>query len=615
MERRKIIPLDKIEDCLEELFGLSDGEESEDGFESGEEETEAVFTEPSQEELLDVLNAPSTSSAADLGSTVPSDEYVVNADGVQIESISDTDDDDDDQNWKKVYFPHLPPTDRFDDSPLKLKGVLPPRSSPIIYFELFFSDEVLTHIVEQTNLYALQNKQKNWENTFVTEIRAFLGMLVLMGVHPLPNIDLYWSSDPFFCVSEIADVMTSKRFKMILKNLHLNDNSQMPKKGEPQFDKLYKIRPLIKTMNETFQSAAKNTCSQSIDECMVKFKGRSSLKQFLPNKPVKRGFKIWARCDSQTGYLFEFEIYTGKKGNEAETGLGESVVKDLCQKLIDEKLENVHVTFDNFFSSTELLQKLYENNIYSTSTVRTNRTNLPKKFRRLAKKNQTKQPVLKLAKGQYKWRVNRNVSFFTWMDTKLVTILSTAYHPKSKVTCKRTQKDGSKKEFPCPLGILEYTKRMGGVDRFDQKRGTYQIARKSKRWWMRLFYFFVDAAITNAYILYAQKIRYPINNLQFRTTLGRNLIGNFTSRKRRISSLPCFATKKPKIESRQKAKYGIPDEMRLTDVGSHLPSPLPTFRRCRACSSKEIAKKSKIQCSTCGVALCIVPCFAEFHKL
>lgn len=112
-----------------------------------------------------------------------------------------------------------------------------------------------------------------------------------MGVHPLPNIDLYWSSDPFFCVSEIADVMTSKRFKMILKNLHLNDNSQMPKKGEPQFDKLYKIRPLIKTMNETFQSAAKNTCSQSIDECMVKFKGRSSLKQFLPNKPMKRGFK------------------------------------------------------------------------------------------------------------------------------------------------------------------------------------------------------------------------------------------------------------------------------------------------------------------------------------
>ncbi|CAH2088567.1 unnamed protein product [Euphydryas editha] len=334
----------------------------------------------------------------------------------------------------------------YDD--MKLKGVLPPRSSPIIYFKLFFSDEVLTHIVEQTNLYALQNKQKNWENTFVTEIRAFLGMLVLMGVHPLPNIDLYWSSDPFFCVSEIADVMTSKRFKMILKNLHLNDNSQMPKKGEPQFDKLYKIRPLIKTMNETFQSAAKNKCSQSIDECMVKFKGRSSLKQFLPNKPVKRGFKIWARCDSQTGYLFEFEIYTGKKGNEAETGLGESVVKDLCQKLIDEKLENVHVTFDNYFSSTELLQKLYENNIYSTSTVRTNRTNLPKKFRRLAKKNQAKQSVLKLAKGQYKWRVIRNVSFFTWMDTKLVTILSTAYHPKSKVTCKRTQKDGSKKEFP-----------------------------------------------------------------------------------------------------------------------------------------------------------------------
>lgn len=30
-------------------------------------------------------------------------------------------------------------------------------------------------------------------------------------------------------------------------------------------------------------------------------------------------------------------------------------------------------------------------------------------------------------------------------------------------------KDGKKKTFPCPLAITEYTKRMGGVDRFDQK--------------------------------------------------------------------------------------------------------------------------------------------------
>ena len=33
----------------------------------------------------------------------------------------------------------------------------------------------------------------------------------------------------------------------------------------------------------------------AIDEAMVKYKGRSSLKQYLPMKPIKRGFKVWVR--------------------------------------------------------------------------------------------------------------------------------------------------------------------------------------------------------------------------------------------------------------------------------------------------------------------------------
>ncbi|KAL0830006.1 hypothetical protein ABMA28_003464 [Loxostege sticticalis] len=235
--------------------------------------------------------------------------------------MSDTEDEND-ENWKKVFYPHTPPIESFDDRPLRPSQVYPIRSSPLAYFSSFFSQEVINHILEQTNLYASQNRQKDWEDVTIAEMKAFLGMLVLMGVHPLPNVDLYWSSDPLF--------------------------------------RLYKIRPMISLMNTAFKNSANNTASQSIDECMIKFKGRSTLKQYMPKKPVKRGFKVWARCDSQTGYLFEFEIYTGKKENESETGLGAAVVKNLCKELIDENLENVHVAFDNFFASTELLQDLYQ---------------------------------------------------------------------------------------------------------------------------------------------------------------------------------------------------------------------------------------------------------------
>ena len=57
---------------------------------------------------------------------------------------------------------------------------------------------------------------------------------------------------------------------------------------------------------------------------MVPYKGRSSLKQYMPKKPVKRGLKVWVRADSVTGYISRFQIYTGKKSTEK--GLGARVV-------------------------------------------------------------------------------------------------------------------------------------------------------------------------------------------------------------------------------------------------------------------------------------------------
>ncbi|CAF4891613.1 unnamed protein product [Pieris macdunnoughi] len=101
---------------------------------------------------------------------------------------------------------------------------------------------------------------------------------------------------------------------------------------------------------------------------------------------------------------------------------------------------------------------------------------------------------------------------------------------------------------------------------------------------------------------------------QFRTMLGRNLVDNYTSRKRTINSLPTFVTKRPTPDSRQKTVYGVPETLRLADVGTHLPGELPKYRRCRYCSSKGNSKKSKIECVRCRVALCAVPCFADFHQ-
>lgn len=208
--------------------------------------------------------------------------------------------------------------------------------------------------------------------------------------------------------------MPIKRFKKILENFQLNDNKEMPPRGAPNYDKLYKIRPFLELISNACQNNAKNTRSQSIDEAMVKFKGVTLLKQYMPMKPVKRGYKIWTRADSATGYVFEFDVYTGKRDDKTtEVGLGGNVVKRLTKKLIDEGYQG-HNTFEKFFSSYEIMQYLYDKGIYATATV-VNRKDLPYLY-----KNNNKGKKLKLDQGEMKWRTKENVAFVSWQDISVL---------------------------------------------------------------------------------------------------------------------------------------------------------------------------------------------------
>ena len=52
-----------------------------------------------------------------------------------------------------------------------------------------------------------------------------------------------------------------------------------------------------------------------------------------------------------------------------------------------------------------------------------------------------------------------------------------------------------------PDMVLNYTKFMGGVDKFDQLRNYYPVGHHTKKWWKVLFFNLLDMAITNAYIV------------------------------------------------------------------------------------------------------------------
>ena len=112
----------------------------------------------------------------------------------------------------------------------------------------------------------------------------------------------------------------------------------------------------------------------AVDEAMIKFQGRSSMKQYMPLKPVKRGIKVWVLADSNNGYFCKFRVYTGKGDCDNDKTLGESVVLNLTSELKD---KHHHIYFDNFFTSPNLLLKLHEDGLYACGTARKDRRGFP----------------------------------------------------------------------------------------------------------------------------------------------------------------------------------------------------------------------------------------------
>lgn len=179
--------------------------------------------------------------------------------------------------------------------------------TPYEFFMYFFTEKLVEEIAVQSNLYARQRNIQSKFSVSPDEIKKFMGILVFMSVYRYPNIRSYWGKHSF---EDIRETMTRRIFDEIRSNLHFRDTSSVPKKGESGYDVLYRVRPLIDHFNGRFGSVSMlpRLC---VDEqmCATKMRG-TRIKQYMPNKPHKWGFKLFVLCDS-IGFSYAFEIYTG----------------------------------------------------------------------------------------------------------------------------------------------------------------------------------------------------------------------------------------------------------------------------------------------------------------
>ena len=109
----------------------------------------------------------------------------------------------------------------------------------------------------------------------------------------------------------------------ISQYLHLNVKSKELPRGDVNHDKLFKVRPFLDSVVAKIKSEYWPTKCNLIDEAMIPFKGRLGVRRYMPQKPTKRGIKVWEYADSANRYVVDLSVYTGKERNaNAEQGLG-----------------------------------------------------------------------------------------------------------------------------------------------------------------------------------------------------------------------------------------------------------------------------------------------------
>lgn len=494
-----------------------------------------------------------------------------------------------------ILLDHTEPAVIFSPPPVK-------KMSPYEYFGLFMDSNIIADICEQTNLYSSQTSDDG-RSIGVTpgDIEQHIGQLLLMGVNKVPSYRAYWGTATRY--SPIADVMPRNKFDSIKRFLHFNDNSKIKKRNEEGYDKLFKIRPFIDALRNNFLNV-EPTANQSIDEIMIPSKASSPLRQYNKNKPHRFGVKVEGRAGAD-GILHDFKIYTGKTNAEPSGAWG--ISGDVVLTLSDTLPKNIQyrIFADNWFSSYALVKEMKARGLEYTGTIRQNRV----------PGFQMRENLKAEGRGSFACCVsNDNISVVTWIDNKPINLISSCFGALPLDEVRRwSASEKAYKIISRPFIVREYNSNMGGIDLNDFLVALYRTEPGTKKYYMKIFYHFLDVSVVNAWLLYRRHMRQNEQDhmtlLNFRIDIANSLIQygkKIMKRRGRPSNKPT------QVRQRVVTSVGPPLEVRYDGV-EHWPV---EDRRERCVQCKERGMFSSFKCTKCDVSLCIKKnrnCFTAFH--
>ena len=504
-----------------------------------------------------------------------------------------------DNNWKRVVGNSDTRQHEFTFEPLKEPGVyadLNDESPPLdCFFELFdetIQDKLIVYINDYaahklTGVFPVTRSSRfaKWYPITKYELLKFLAVVVSMGLDKRPNIEDYWSIDDTMYTPWYGEQFTRNRFEMIYSTmLHATT-------VEDEIEKKDKIEPFLNSLLTKFQDAFYPGQNLSIDEMVVKWKGRSKYKMYNPNKPEKYHLKTFGLCDSATGYTYSLLIYFGQDtsyAGELDKGQSEKIFHFLMQSLGT----GHHIFADRYYTTHKLIEYLSSRNTFYTGTLMTNRKGFPKEMETFKKLGH---------KESVYYRSDEGILLCAWKDKKarkpVVAVSTFAVKSESEVVTKRG------KEVTKPDMIHDYNYSMNGCDRMDQMISYYNIFnRRTVKWWKRLLMWCIEVSQINAYVLFCLTRDEGVKSVslkKFKVDLIKGLIAeaNKVIPENHVHHVP----RKPNARL-----------VRLPGP-NHIVRSLPYDRNCVKCSTPAKRRRTHFNCTTCNVFLHPNGCFEDYH--
>ena len=136
-----------------------------------------------------------------------------------------------------------------------------------------------------------------------------------------------------------------------------------------------KIEPFVERLVVNFQNTFYPFKNIWIDEMVIGFKGRFSMRQYNPQKPSKHHIKTFGLCDSATGYCYNLFVYLGADTtwhprHDPGAQQAEKVFQKPTQPL---RTQKHHIFADRLYTSIPVITFITRAGISYTGTINVNR--------------------------------------------------------------------------------------------------------------------------------------------------------------------------------------------------------------------------------------------------